>query len=442
MRNQLLAGVCGLAFVVTAGTADAGMKDNTLNVGLTDSYAHIHPTLQPGGEMQVMHRNVLGTLQNFDKKTGKLAPSLALSVKRINPTTWEYKLRKDVKWHDGQPFSGEDIVYSINWSSNPKLKITAPARFRWVKRAELIDKYTIRIVTKKPFVSTARRMAVTWQMVPKHAQSAAKSPLAFGRKLVGTGPYKVISVDPGKGVVFERNKNYNLQNSVMGTPTIDKVVFRSIPDEQTMAAELITGGLDVTRIFAKDLGENLARRPNLNATPVNSFRYYFLSLDALSRSGVKALSDIRVRRAIAHAINRKEVVGEVLAGGKALIPLDSPCLPSQFGCRVTNAPAEYNVAKAKALMKEAGYENGFSMKFIGLKESGSLSEALAGYLRKINIKVSIQTMPMVAYRKTRGQGKIPGLVNIYGSGGIPDVARVFEFYWRGPKTATIIITMR
>ena len=237
-------------------------------------------------------------------------------------------------------------------------------------------------------------------------------------------------IDPD---AIARRIAFNLQNSVAGTPTIDKVVFRSIPNEDTMAAELLAGGLDVTRIFGKDLGENLAKRKHLSATAVNSFRYYYLALDAKNRSGVKALADVRVRRAIAHSINRKEIVSQVLAGGKAAILLNSPCIPSQIGCRVTNAPAEFNVAKAKALLKEAGYEKGFALRLTGTKEAASLREAVVGYMRKVGIKATAQSLPIVSYRKLRGQGKIAGLLNIYGSGGIPDVAKVFDFYWQGPK---------
>ena len=151
------------------------------------------------------------------------------------------------------------------------------------------------------------------------------------------------------------------------------------------------------------------------------------------RCCAKALADVRVRRAIAHSINRKEIVSQVLAGGKAAILLNSPCIPSQIGCRVTNAPAEFNVAKAKALLKEAGYEKGFALRLTGTKEAASLREAVVGYMRKVGIKATAQSLPIVSYRKLRGQGKIAGLLNIYGSGGIPDVAKVFDFYWQGPK---------
>ena len=430
--KKLLTGVSALALIAAAGSAEAGMKSGTLNVGLLDSYSHINPTISPGGEMQVMARAVLDTLMIFNKDTGKFEPSLGLSFKRLNPTTWQYKLRQDVKWHDGAPFTAEDVAYSINWAIDKKNKFPAKLpRFGWAKGAEVVDKYTVNVMTKRPFAPTPARLAVTWSIFPKHAHSQYKQQGEYGKKMIGTGPYRVIQVDKNKGVIFERYKGYNLQNAVAPTPTIERVVFKSIPDGQAQVAQLLTGGLDVTRVFTKDLADRLAQNPNLKATAVNSFRYHYLTLDAAGRSGIKALTDIRVRKAIAHAIPREELRTQVISGGKAVIPLNAPCLPDQVGCKVTTSPPDFNLAKAKALMKEAGYENGFKMTLTSLAESMSVNQALTGYLRKIGIRAETQRVPIVALRKLRAQGKFNAVVGIYGSGGIPDVSPVFTFYWSG-----------
>ncbi|MDA0241118.1 MAG: ABC transporter substrate-binding protein [Proteobacteria bacterium] len=432
MRNKFALSVCSIAMMVISAPVNASMKDGTLTVGLLDSYSHINPTISPGAEMQVMHRSLFDTLMNFDKKTGKFLPSLALSFKRVDATTWEYKLREDVKWHDGQQFTAEDVAYSINWAVDPKNKFPAKLpRFGWAKRAEAISKFTVRIVTKRPFAPTPARLAVTWPMLPKHAHSKYKKQGEFGKKPIGTGPYKAVSVDKNNGVEFVVNKAFNLQNAVVPTPTIQRVRFKTVPDSQSQVAELLTGGLDVTRVFTKDLADQLAANPNLSATAVNSFRYYFLRLDAAGRSGVDALKDIRVRRAIAHAIPREELRTQVISGGKAVIPIDALCAPGQVGCTVSKLPLKFNLAKAKALMKEAGYEDGFSLTISSLAESVSVNQAIIGYLREIGIRASLQRLPIVAFRKVRAQGKFNASVGIYGSGGIPDVSPVFTFYFSG-----------
>lgn len=432
MRSKILTGAVGVALLAVATPAEAGMKDGTLNVGLLDSYSQIFPTIAPGGEMQVMARAVWDTLMNFNKATGKFEPSLAVSVKRINPTTWQYKLRQDVKWHDGVLFTAEDVAYSINWAIDKKNRFPAKLpRFGWAKGAEVVDKFTVNIMTKRPFAPTPARMAVTWSIYPKHAHSQYKKKGQFGRNPVGTGPYKAIQVDKNKGVIFVRNKDYNLQNPVSPTPTIERVVFRTVPDGQAQVAELLTGGLDVTRVFTKDLADQLGANPNLTATAVNSFRYHYLTLDAAGRSGIAALKDIRVRKAIAHAIPREELRTQIISGGKAVLPINAPCLPDQVGCKVTTSPPDFNLAKARALMKEAGYEKGFEMTLTSLSESISVNQALTGYLRKINIRAKTQQVPIVALRKLRAQGKFNAVAGIYGSGGIPDVSPVFTFYWSG-----------
>ena len=230
--KKLLVGISAVAMIAAASSVEAGKKDGTLNVGLLDSYSHINPTISPGGEMQVMARAVLDTLMNFNKNTGKFEPSLGLSYKRLNPTTWQYKLRQDVKWHDGHPFTAVDVAYSINWAIDKKNKFPSKLpRFGWAKGAEVIDKYTVNIMTKY------------------------KQKGEFGKKMIGTGPYRVVQVDKNKGVILARHKGFNLQNAVTPTPTLERAVFKSIPDSQAQVAQLLTGGLDVTRVFTKDLAD-------------------------------------------------------------------------------------------------------------------------------------------------------------------------------------------
>ncbi|MDE0538026.1 MAG: ABC transporter substrate-binding protein [Rhodospirillales bacterium] len=431
MMKTFISGAGALALIAAAGPAEAGKKDNTLTVALQEAFAHVNPILAPGAEMQVIVREIFDTLMTFDRDSGKLLPSLAESWKRVDPKTWEFKLRKGVLWSDGEPFTAKDVAHTVNYASDPKVKLRLKPRFSWVKTAEVIDDHTVRLVTKRPYAPTLRRLAVTWPMFPEHAHGPYKNKADFGRKPVGTGPYRAVQVDKNKGIVLVRNERYRHTNKVRPAPSIDRVVFKIIPDQQTQVASLITGEIDVTRVFSKDLADQLAKNPKLQATAVNSFRYHYMSLDAADRSGIKALADIRVRRAIAHAINIPEMRKEVLAGGDRVLPMNAPCLSDQFGCDVTTAPPAYDPAKAKALLKEAGWEQGFDMELTSLGESVTVNEAIIGYLRHVGIRATLKRVPINTLRKVRAQGKLNSLVGIYGSGGIPDADPVLSFFWAG-----------
>ena len=103
--------------------AEAGKKSGTVSIALQEPHASIDEIHQPSAEIQVMARQVFDRLMTFDGSTGKFLPSLATSWKQINPTTWEFKIRADVKWHDGQPLTAEDAAYTMNYASDPKVRL-------------------------------------------------------------------------------------------------------------------------------------------------------------------------------------------------------------------------------------------------------------------------------------------------------------------------------
>ena len=356
------------ASMLTVGTltlcpemTEAGKKNDTVVIALQEPHASIDEIHQPSAEIQVMSRQVYDRLMTFDGSTGKFLPLLATSWKQINPTTWEFTLRSDVKWHDGQALTAEDAAYTMNYASDPKVRLRLKTRFTWMKKATAVNPTILRLETKRPYAATIPRLAVGMAIIPKHIHAKLDNKKRFGAKPLGSGPYRPISVDKNKGVSFALNENYKHGNRARPAGKIKRAHFIPVPDEQSTIAQMLTGGLDVARVFNKDLAAELSARPGFTVKAVNSFRYYDLTFDAVGRSDAKALSNLKVRQAIAHAINRKELRESVIAGGKAVLPINAPCLPKQFGCNVDNAPPEFNVAKAKALLAEAGHGGGFGV---------------------------------------------------------------------------------
>ena len=151
-------------------------------------------------------------------------------------------------------------------------------------------------------------------------------------------------------------------------------------------------------------------------------------MDAANRSGIGFLKDERVRLAMAHAIDRDAIRREIVPGGNAFA-LDQLCVPIQVGCAATTKPPAYDPARAKALMKEAGLENGFDIEITTLDRSRPISEAISGYLAKIGIRATIKTVTLPVYGKLQAEGKFQGQNYIYGSGGIPDTGQLLSFHF-------------
>jgi peptide/nickel transport system substrate-binding protein len=427
---KIVLAVLGLAIAVSAaGQALADKKSGILNVALKESHSGIDEIQTPGGEVQVMARAVQDRLMNFDGKTRTFIPSLAKSWRQIDDKTWEFTLRDDVLWHDGQKFTAEDVAYTINHVVDYRVKLLQKTRFTWMSRAEAIDPTRVRIFTTDPTASALASLAINLAILPKHIHDPLANKATFGKSVIGTGPYRLTSFDENAGLKIEVNKNFRHANHVRPAAQVDRIHLATIPDEQTSYAKLLVGEVDLTAVFGLDIAENLAKNPNLATTATNSFRYYYMGLDAATRSGLVALSDVRVRKAIGHAINYDQLRKSVIAGGDLVLPLDAPCLPKQFGCDVSTPPARFDPARARALLAEAGYKDGIELSIWTLRIARQVADAVSGYLRQVGIRANVREVSFAGYNKDRSEGLMQSTVFIYGSGGVPDVSAVMAFFF-------------
>ena len=263
-----------VSLAVAALPAGAQPKD-TLVVALT---AHA-PTLDPH-----MHFERIGILVNinmFDSllhKTTKLEyePSLATSWKALNDTTWEFKLRKDVKFHNGDPLTAEDVKYSFDRVLEPgKTAKKSPqyGNVRAIKEARIVSPDTIHLVTDKPYPLLLERL-VFFSIVPKnHIEKVGEQ--AFGTTAaVGTGPWKLVE--------WKRDQHIRLEafdDHWRGKPAFKHLVIRAIPEVATQVAELKTGGVDIIRNVAADLVPELKAHAQtyISSTPI--LRTHYAALD-------------------------------------------------------------------------------------------------------------------------------------------------------------------
>jgi len=430
MRLKMIGTATALSLFVgiSAVPAAAQKSKDTLRMGYYDPISMVDSVFDPKTESGAGTRAVYDALILYDEVKHKLVPHLATSWKYIDPTTIEFVLRKDVKFSDGVPFTADDVVYTIDFLTDPKARFRLPNRIAWLAGAEKIDPYTVRIRTDAPNAVALLRLTRTIQMFPKHIHEPLEDKSTFGKNPVGSGPYRVASVSPDNGFVLVKNEAYHHGSSVKPAASIGRFHGRPIPDRQTQIAELLTGGLDLLYRNDKDQIAALKKDGRFAVTIQPGLGMYYMTIDAANRSGNKALSDNRVREAIWRAIDRDAIRNEIIPGADELPNADALCFPSQIACSTTVEPVTYDPAKAKKLLAEAGYPNGFDLE-VTTNQPVALGEYIAGELRKVGIRANVSRLSMVAYRKKQGDGQLQMLVGGHGGSGLPDASGFLDFFF-------------
>ncbi|OPY86468.1 MAG: Oligopeptide-binding protein AppA precursor [Syntrophus sp. PtaU1.Bin208] len=342
-------------------------------------------------------------LVKYDKNlkiTGDLAESWDISPDGLIIT---FHLRPNVRWHDGHPFSAEDVVFTYQLTIDPKTPTAYAGDFLKVKKAEALDAHTFRVTYDKPFAPAL----MSWgsAILPKHllaGQDITKTPLA--RKPIGTGPYKFKEWVTGQKIVLVSNPDY-----FEGRPYIDGYIMRIIPDMATMFLELRAGGIDrmgLTPLQYSRQTENPLFRREYNKFRYLSFTYTFVGYNLKN----PLFADRRVRQALTLAIDKEEIIQGVLLGlGQ---PSTGPFKPGTWAYNPKVMPFPHDPAKARALLAEAGWRdtngdgildrNGQPFAFELLVNQGNevrskCAEIIQRRLAEIGISVKIRVVEWAAF---------------------------------------------
>lgn len=415
-----------LSVALGAGSALANKKNDTLNIAWDQPLDIADAYFNTSREGILAARMIWDQLIERDPDTFEYKPSLATAWRWIDDLTLEFDLRQGVVFHNGQPFDAEDVVYTLNFVTNPANKVLNTTNVGWIKDAEKVDQYKVRVHLKAPFPAALEFIAGPIPIYP-HKYYAEVGPQGMARKPIGTGPYAVESLEPGKQVVFVKNTKY-WEGSPKGKPKIGKIVERFIPEKTTQIATLLSGDLDLMWYVPPDQVDNLKLVSGLAVTAGETMRVGYVYLDAAKRSGDTPLKDVRVRRAIAYSIDRVQFA-KTFFGPEARV-LAAPCFPTQFGCYQDATKYEFNVAKAKQLMAEAGYADGFDTELYAFRPRQWI-DALAGYMRAIGVRAKINYLQYPAFRDKNHAGVTPISFGDWGSYSINDASAILGNFFRG-----------
>jgi peptide/nickel transport system substrate-binding protein len=337
----------------------------------------------------------------------KMIPGLATSWKAIDDRTWEFKLRKGVKFTDGSELTAEDVAFSIDRVPNvPNSPGPFSAYTKAIVAKQIVDPYTIRFKYAAPYPLAPNDLSTIYIVSKKVATGASTEDFNTGKAAIGSGRYKLVKYTSGDRIELVRNDSYWAEKSPW-----DKVTFKIIKNEAARVAALLSGDVDAieqppTADLARIKGD-----PKFTVTSKISHRVIYFNFDHLERSSPfisdkagkplakNPLLDIRVRRAISKAINRQAIVDRVMEG--QAIPSGQLVSEKLFGYVPGLKADAYDVEGAKKLMAAAGYPDGFKITIHGpagrYVNDEKIVQAVAQMLSRIGITAKVETAPMAPY---------------------------------------------
>jgi peptide/nickel transport system substrate-binding protein len=418
---------------------------DALVVGSIGEPSTLIPLLASDVPSRDVATQIYSGLIRYDKNLkleGELAESWKVSKDGLTIT---FHLRKGVKWHDGQPFTSRDVLYTYRVTIDPKTPTAYAEDFKQVKRAEAPDQYTFRVTYAKPFAPALESWGVA--ILPAHlleGKDITKSELA--RNPIGTGPYRFKEWIAGQRLVLESNHDY-----FEGRPYIDRYVYRIIPDNSTMYMELKAGGLDMMGLSPvqyqrQTIDSNFLARFNKYRYPASAYTYMGYNLRH------PLFSDKRVRQAITSAINKDEIIQGVLLGMGQVA--HGPYKPGTWASNPNLHDFDYNPERAKALLAAAGWNSknsdgilikeGKPFVFTILTNQGNdlrLKTALIiqQRLKAIGIEVKIRVIEWASFLKNYiDKGDFEAIILGWTIGQDPDLFDVWHSSKTGPKELNFI----
>jgi peptide/nickel transport system substrate-binding protein len=331
----------------------------------------------------------------FQDENMALQPGLATAWRQLDELTWEFTLRRGVKFHNGEQFTANDVKFTFERLINPETKSPAAFILEPLAGVEVVDDHTVRITTLQPFAPILSHLAHSATAI-LNEKAVAGAGEAYGDKPVGTGPFTFSARTPGATVELSANKAY-----WGGAPKINKVVFRNIPDSATRAVELETGAVDIAYdIVAQDV-ERLAGNAKLQLVRMPTLATNYIGFNMKKAPFART----EVRQAINYAVNVEEIIDYILLniGTRAVGPIP----PNVFGAHPGLDGYEYNPARAKELLAAAGLQDGFKTTIWtnDNPERIRIAEVVQAQLKEIGIEVTIEVVEWGAYLERTAAGE-------------------------------------
>ena len=403
----------------------APFDKDTLRVAWRDAIPNLDFYYNPQRTGLIISQQVWDTLIYRDPETFQLKPQLAVDWRMADDTTIEFELRPNVLFQDGSKLTADDVVYTVELVLGDK-QLAVPSNYVWMAGVEKIDELHVRIKLKRAFPAALEYIAMVLPIYPKTYREQAGA--AFALKPVGTGPYSITNVQPNQKIDFVRNDAYF--DGPKSKPAIKFLTIEEVADASTELDRLLSSQADWVWNVSADQLPKLAAMPTLQTATSESMRIAYMNMDAAGRTGAdNPLTKLKVRQAILHSLDRPTMAKQFMPPGSRV--LDVPCYPTQFGCEASMATKyEYDPDKARALLTEAGYKDGFDTALVGYLLSPWM-QALEGYMSAVGIRAKLVQLPISQVVQRGADGGNPLEAGSWGSYSINDVSAFLPYFFDG-----------
>jgi len=390
-------GLIALAGSLLAGASAAAAPTGEVKIGLAAEPNTFDPHLTVGRNTQIFIVNVYDGLTARDGQ-GNLVPALAESWKRLNPTTWQFALRKGVKFHNGDDFNAECVKFTLDRAINPETKSTISSELGTIARTEIVDPFTVNVITKAPDFLLPVRLGELFGLMlsPKHTQAVGKEGIATHPN--GTGPFKLVSWQKNDKMMLEANEAY-----WRGAPKVKRIVVRPILEDAARIAALQTGEVDLIAPVPYVRIAELKRNDKLLIKTVPAPRIFHVTIDVRK----PPFDNVKVRQALNYAVDVNAIIKSLYFGYATRLAtiVDKGAL----GYDPSVQPYPFDPAKAKALLAEAGFPNGFDTEFDSftgsIADHSKPAEAIVGYLQKVGVRAKMNVFEFSAFGPRRVQNQ-------------------------------------
>jgi peptide/nickel transport system substrate-binding protein len=411
MRTSVFA--CAFALILTPGMLLA----QELRIGTSSEPSAMDPHFHNTTPNKAVARIIFEPLVFQDERQG-LTPGLAESWRALDDRTWEFKLRQGVIFHDGTPFTADDVIFTFARVPNIPRSPSSFAGFTAGKRVEKVDSHTILIRTDEPQPMTPVDLSTFGIVSARAAAEATTQDFNTGKAAIGTGPYRFAAFTPGEVIAFERFDGHWREK-----PHWKSVTLRPIKSDPTRVATLLSGGVDIIEQPPTTDLKKLRSEPKIQTRSTISNRVFYLAMDQfredspfiVGKAGERIRNpflDRRVRQAISKAINRPALVDRIADGEGQ--PAGQFMDASFYGASKTLQAETFDPQEARALLTAAGYPNGFRLTIHGpagrYPNDTRIIEAIAQMLSRVGIDTKVETMPPANFfsrGSTGGQNQTP-----------------------------------
>lgn len=395
-----------LTLALVAVAAGAPLRAQTLTIGAAAEIVSVDPHFQPTSANNALLRHVFNGLSALDE-TGRVVPALAESWTVRDPLTWEVRLRKDARFHDGRNVTAEDVAFTIERVPNvPNTPSSYAAYVRTIAKVEVVDAHTLVLTTTRPDPLLMHGLT-TIGIIARHvAEGRGTADFNSGAATIGSGPFRFVEWVPGSRWVLDRNDAYWGPR-----PHWERVTFQPLQNNTARTAALLSGSVDVIEQVPPADFARISAEPRFHVVSGPSTRLIHLQVNAASDAAgyvtsttgaalpANPLRDLRVRQAISRAINRAALVERVLEGQG--VAASQFLAAGMYGTSDELPDEPFDPEGAKRLLAEAGFADGFKLVLAGPNNryvnDARVLQAIAQMLIRIGIRTDVQAVPFSTY---------------------------------------------